>query len=139
MATLLAVALVTAALARDRGPDSATDENINHSRESSSSEDDTSDMSNNNSNSDSDRFNLPDIARPRVILSAAQVQADLESRLHTYCQDQDKALLHFQASNHRQHRIISDRFTVELGCLNIMVDDLRRKLIEQQAALCEAQ
>ena len=93
--TPLAIALATAALARDRGPDNTISNCRNNPRESSSSEDNTA-SSNRDSNNDSDRLNLPDIARPRVILSAAQVQVDLESRLQPYWRDQDKTLRNFR-------------------------------------------
>ena len=57
----------------------------------------------------------------------------------SYRQDQDETLPQFQANNHRQRRIIFDRTTADTGRLNGAVDDLRRRLIEHQAGLQDAQ
>ena len=139
-ASLLSFVIASAAIARERRVQDASDTHI--PGESSSSEDNSSSSSSSHGETDDDsdndskgnNQNLPDIAR-RVILTPAQIRADIESRLVSFRKDQDAALQQFQANNHRQRRIISDRTTADAGRLNSAVDDLRQRLVENKAEL----
>ena len=62
----------------------------------------------------------------------------MESRLVAFRRDQDATLQQFQANNHRQRRLITERTTADSGRLNSAVENLRRRLVENQADLRDA-
>ena len=104
--------------------------------ESSDSDSDSDSNSDSKSDSNGNNPNLPDVASQSI--SPARLRADVESRLVAFKRDQDATLHQFQANNHRQRRLIAERTTADLGRLNSAVDDLRRRLVENQADLRDA-
>ena len=136
----VAAALIAFVIAIATAP-KQTQSNVLHTTErkkstSRSSSDRSSDKD--DSNSDGDNDSDGNSNRGRWNNSTEQLRTDVEIRLAAFLRDQEATPQEFQANNYRQRRILADRSTAESGRLTAAIEDLRRRIVDHQADLRDA-